>query len=659
MLTSKILSVNNQRGFAPILILLAALGIILFLLISSTAPFKDRLFNTLFPKPPSHAEEQPPSVADEILLKFKAGVPDQAKEKIRNEHRLKKQDEIEQIGVERVKVPSDKKDQILEALKHNPQVKYAEANFIAKLDDEPNDPAYVSGAEWHLKKIQASPAWDITKGSVSAIVAVIDSGVFAGHEDLGEQLVPGFNFTTNTTDTSDVNGHGTMVTGVITALTNNAKGVASLGRTSPVMPLRIVGTDGSLTYYALAQAITYAADHQAKVVNMSLGGTAISSTVQSSINYAWNKGLVLVAAPGNSGTAGIEFPASGTNVVAVGATDSNDQKASFSNTGTELDVVAPGQNIYTTTSSGSYIGANGTSFSSPLVAALAALIFSANPSLTNQQVVDIITQTTDDLGTVGWDDQYGWGIINACKALKAAVPTSAINCNNTSSPTPTSSPSPSPSPTPDTTLPTVNITSPSSGSTVSGSSVSFNVDASDNIGVIKVEFYVDNILLPNGTESSAPYTAAWDTTTYSNSSHSLTAKAYDLAGNIASSATISVTVNNPISTPTPTPVPTSTPAPISSDITPPSVSITSPLNGATVKAASKVNVSAAATDNVKIAKVEFYVGSSLKCTSTLSAGPYSCTWPVPGKKNTSYIITVKAYDAINPPAQATITVKAQ
>jgi hypothetical protein len=382
-----------------------------------------------------------------------------------------------------------------------------------------------------------------------------------------------------------------------------------------------------------------------------------------------------VAAAGNDGTTPIIFPASGDNVIAVGATYNPDGRWTATNYGSGLDVMAPGVGVRTTTNAGTYAGFSGTSFSSPQVAALAGLIFSANPALTNTQVVNIITKTADKIGSnidpstggcngydsTGWSQYCGYGRINACNALKAAVPTSTVVCPTpTSSPTPvpsSSSPTPTPIPTPtsDTTAPSVNITSPTSGSTVSGTSVSFNVDATDNIGVTKVEFYVDGALLPNGTEVSSPYTASWDSTTYSNSTHTLSAKAYDLAGNVGNSSSVIVNVNNITPTPIPTPVPTPAPA----DTTKPSVSIISPLNGSILKTNSKINITANATDNIKISKVETYVAGVLKCSSTLSSGPYLCPWSVPGKKNTSYTITIKAYDTSSNTNSASITVKAQ
>lgn len=642
MLTSTSLSVNNQKGFAPILILLAAAGLLAFLFLSNTFSFKDRLFNTLFPKPPSHAAE--PSLPGEVIIKFKAGVPDEAKDNIRKAAGLEKKSEIDQIGVELDKVPDEVKDKIIEALSHNPRVEYAEPNILGESLDTPNDPSMLNFTDykgaWHLYKIAAPAAWDISKGSSSVVVAVIDSGIDSSHEDFIGKLVPGYNYYDNNADTTDLFGHGTQVAGMVAAATNNGKGVASLGRDVMIMPVRAASSTGSASSFATAQSITFAVDHGAKIINISLGWGSTISSMQNAINYAWGKNVITVAATGNLATSPLLYPASEPIVVAVGMTDPSDTWIG-SNYGTNLDVVAPGYNVYTTNKNGGYAPVSGSSFSSPLTAALAALIISVKPDLTPKQVTDIITQTTDKVGGVtydssGWNDHYGFGRINAYKALLNAISVPSLA---------------------DTSAPSVSISSPSAGTNVSGSTVSLNVDATDNVGVTRVEVYIDGTLFT--AIPVAPFVASWDTTTYSNSTHTISAKAYDNVGNVATSTTVTVTVDNPVSTPTPTPTSVTTPASDTtlSDTTPPLVSITSPVNGSIVKVNSTTNIQAQVSDNVSISKVEFYVNGSLKCTSTIT--PYTCSWKVPGKKNTNYTLFAKAYDTSNNTNSASVTIKAQ
>ena len=172
----------NQKGFTPLLlILLAALGILLYVLISSTFPFKDKLFNLLYPKPSSNAQEVAAAVPDEIIVKFKAGVKEdqggeKGKDHIRKSHGLTKKHEIPELGVEIVTVNPNDKDQTIEELKKDPRIKYAEANYIAKALEIPNDPEYVAGRQWSINKLNLPQAYDISQGSSSAVVAVLDTG---------------------------------------------------------------------------------------------------------------------------------------------------------------------------------------------------------------------------------------------------------------------------------------------------------------------------------------------------------------------------------------------------------------------------------------------------------------------------------------------------
>ena len=523
----------GQKGVVHIaLFLLAGAGVLAYLILTNTVTFNDGLFSRLFPKPSSYAQGGP-SVADEILVKFKPGVPQSAREKILNSHALEKVDSIPAIEVELTKVPPQARDQVLEALNNNPLVEYAEPNFLAEELIEPNDPAWVSpNAQWGLKKIGAAAAWDISRGDAGTTVAISDSGMMLDHEDLTGKAVDSWNVLTNTTDVTDVNGHGTIVSGIAAALTDNAKGIAALGWLNPIMPVKAIRDDGNIYYSDGAKTIIYAADHSAKVINMSWGGTSSSLTLQDAINYAWGKGMVLAAASGNSGTLGVYFPARADNVIAVGATDGSDLKANFSSFGPELDVTAPGVGIYSTAINGSYGPFSGTSVATPFVSALSVLIFSANPGLSNAQVVDIITSTALDLGDTGWDEMYGWGRIQADMALQEVV-----GVGTTAPPA-------------DITLPATSITQPTAGATVSGI-IDITSDASDNVGVTKVEFYVDGSL--HATDVLSPYLSSWDTTLSADGSHNLQTKAYDLAGNVGSSQVVTVNVSNPTPTSTPTP----------------------------------------------------------------------------------------------------------
>lgn len=631
---------KQEGGAVPLVILLVAVGLIAFLTISNTFNFKDSIFNNLFPKPPSSAKEQTKkldSVPDEILVKFKGGVDEKTKQNVHKLYGLTKKSSIDKLSVDILKVNEKSKDRVIDALKKNDLVEYAEPNYLLHPDLIPNDPAWTN-AEWNLQKINAPTAWDITTGSTSVVVADVTGGVKADHEDLIGKILPGWNFVDNNTDTSDTNngyssGHGTIVAGIIGASTNNGKGVASLGWNIPILPLKATDSSGNINIANAANAIIYAADHGAKAINISYSGGAPTSIMLDAENYAWNKGAIISASGGNSVGAPIEYPAADPLVIGVEGINVDDHY--LWNIGTGLDVVAPGQGVYSTDILSSlYDPFSGSSFAAPHVAALAGLIYSVNPNFTPQQVTDIITSTSVDLGTPGWDQYYGYGRIDAGAAVQKAT---------TITPLP-----------PDTTIPTVSIILPTSGSTLS-SGQNINVTASDDRAVLKVEVYLDNNLFCS--DISSPYLCYWDTRNSSNGSHTLVVKAYDGTGNIGVSSPVSVTISNTNVTPTPSPSsgiqggPTPTP---NVDKTPPAVSITSPFNGAAVARNTFVIVSANATDNIAVSKVEFYVNNSLTCTDTALA--YTCSWKVPSAKGKSYTIQARATDASNNSSTSTINV---
>src|SRR6266852_3564111 len=224
------------------------------------------------------------------------------------------------------------RDQMIQDLQASGQFSFVEPDYVAVPLLVPNDPTY--SQEWHLQTIQAPSAWDVTTGSSSVPIAMIDSGVDPTHPDLASKLIPGWSFLTGTADTHDVLGHGTQTAGTAAAIGNNALGVAGVAWQNPIMPLVVLNSSDWASYSDIANAIMYAADHGVRIVNISIGGTSSSSALQSAVDYAWSKGTVVFAAAGNYSSPTPIYPAGCTNVVAVGATDSNDTLASFSNYGT-------------------------------------------------------------------------------------------------------------------------------------------------------------------------------------------------------------------------------------------------------------------------------------------------------------------------------------
>ena len=325
------------------------------------------------------------------------------------------------LGLHVLDVPEESIDAVRQSLTATGLFDYVEPDYYAQQGQStPNDSYYNS--QWHLPKIGSAAAWTRTTGSASVVIAVVDSGVYSAHPDLASKVVAGWNFVKNNADTSDVTGHGTEVAGVVAAATNNGIGVAGVSWASVVMPLVTVDATSFSAYSNIAAAIQYAVDHNVRVINVSIGGTASSNTLQAAVNYAWNRGALVFAAAMNSAVTTPNYPGACDHAVAVSATDENDHLAVFSNYGPWLTLSAPGADILTTMNGGGYGYVNGTSFASPIAAGVAALVLAANPALSNQQVLDILKQSADHPGEPGFDSNFGWGRVNAGKAIQLAAP---------------------------------------------------------------------------------------------------------------------------------------------------------------------------------------------------------------------------------------------
>jgi thermitase len=548
-------------------------------------------------------------VADELLVQSKAGVHRWRMDEIFRGHGAWTKEHIPHIRVDRIHVPPQALKRVQAALARDPHINYVERNPIARAMVVPNDPQYAS--EWHLGKISAPQGWAVETGSPDVPIAILDTGVDPDHPDLSAKLLPGYNFYSRNGDTTDVHGHGTAVAGSAAAISNNDVGVAGVAWENPILPVRIADPQGTATHATMALAIAYAVDQGAKVINLSFGGTGNSTTLQNAINDAWNRGAIVVAAAANSNTSTPYYPAACANVIAVSATTSSDTRASFSNFGNWVDVSAPGVNILSTSNGGGYGYWSGTSFSSPITAGLAALIFSANPALTNAQVVDILTLNGDDLGTPDFDPYFGHGRINVYKSLLAAgnaVPHS------------------------DLTAPTVSIQSPAPGASVGGA-ITVGVTASDDAGVSRVELYVDSSLL--ATDTTQPYSFFWDSSQYQNGVHTLVARAYDPSGNEGISAPVTVTVTN-----------------AGGDTIPPTVTILSPRNGARVAASTRIQVRA--SDIGGISRTELYVDGTRRATS--NSGTLTWLWNTTRIATGSHTISATSYDAAGNQGTASVTV---
>lgn len=332
-------------------------------------------------------------------------------------------------------------------------VKYAEANRYRETYVTPNDSMFAS--QWGLTKINCPAAWDRTKGASSVIVAVIDSGVDLDHPELAALLVPGTDmvdlgpapvarpgfrfegdFAGRDGVPQDEVGHGTHVAGTIACASNNATGVAGVTWNCRIMPVRVLARIVNISNPAdvrgvgsaadIAAGIRWAVDNGARVLNLSLGGVTDTNVERDAIAYAIAHGAVVCAAMGNDPTAGDSFPAAYPDVIAVGAIDSADRRAGFSQVGPHIDVAAPGVGILSTVWDNGFTTMSGTSMATPHVAGVAALILSINPSLTGAQAADIIRQTArplrDNPGDPIPNNNYGFGCVDAAAAVNRAAP---------------------------------------------------------------------------------------------------------------------------------------------------------------------------------------------------------------------------------------------
>ena len=310
-------------------------------------------------------------------------------------------------------------------------------DYTRQLSDVPNDSGYAS--QWNLNGVngantgvRAEAAWSVTHGSSSIVVADIDTGVDGTHPDLAGKLVPGYDALHDTAlaaGNTDDGGHGTAVAGVIGAMTNNASGVAALGWDTKVMAIK-AGDAGGLWDSAIAAGLYYAADHGARVVNMSLGGPGSTQGLADAVAYAQAHGVLLVAAVGNQFASGnpVEYPAAFPGVIGVGATGYNGAHSWYSNTGTQVDIVAPGgsadgnpsHDIRVLQAAGTTTTMAGTSFASPTVAAAAALVLARNPALQPFQAGQALVNSAADLGSPGPDPIFGAGLLDAAAAAQAA-----------------------------------------------------------------------------------------------------------------------------------------------------------------------------------------------------------------------------------------------
>ncbi len=512
----------------------------------------------------------------------------------------------------------------IKALKNNKNVAYVEDDIEFR--------AVGQTLPWGVNRIDADQVWGGTSGYTGSgiQVAVVDTGIDTEHPDLQDNYLGGYDFVNDDSDPSDDNGHGTHVAGTIAAV-DNTVGVIGVAPEAGLYALKVLNNRGSGFLSDIAAGIQWAmlgpdgtedTGDEAEVVSLSLGASSGTTTLQTAVDNAYAAGLLVVAAAGNAGSTSILYPAKYGSVIAVSATDISDNLASFSNYGNEIEIAAPGVNIYSTmptydvylTTSGppkwryskEYDYMSGTSMACPHVSGVAALVYEAGPSDDSgvnglaDEVRKILQDNAEDLGDSGWDSEFGHGLVDAEASVGGGSGTS----------------------------PTVSIASPIDGSTVSGT-VTITADASDSDGTVSsVQFLVDDIPLSTDNDGSDGWSASWDSTGVTDGEYMLKAVATDNDDNTASDS-VTVTTDNVND--------------------PPTVSWVNPSDGNTV--GGSVTIQIDATDDRVTPTVTWSVGGTIYQSTSFNSdsGYFEATWDTTSLSDGPYTLYAKATDGTNNP----------
>jgi serine protease len=397
-------------------------------------------------------------VTDELVVDFRDDEPAERIARLGRELGVHFTPASDETAVDKIYTVDTGDAGVLAALRANPDVEAADFELLYTIPEDvmaaeeeglpadendpahegfPNDPKYKY--QWHLDQIHAKQAWKGSQGE-GVIVAVVDTGVARVPDLANTEIVPGWNFVNNSRDATDDHGHGTHVAGTIAQSTNNGIGVAGVAFKAKIMPIKVLSARGSGSVSGIAEGIRWAADHGAKVINMSLGGPMASSVLSKAVTYAHDKGVVVVCAAGNDGRGKVSYPAAYPHAIAVAATQFDETTTFYSNWGKEIDIAAPGGNtrvdqnndgmmdgvlqntvVPGNTSQNDYLLFMGTSMASPHVAGVAALVVGAG--VTNPDKVEKILKDSARKPKVKQKDsanRYGAGIVDAEAAVKKA-----------------------------------------------------------------------------------------------------------------------------------------------------------------------------------------------------------------------------------------------
>ena len=365
---------------------------------------------------PATAPDGRPMRAGSLIVKFRKGAPEAARSEA---HRAAGAQAAKSVAgtAERVQVEPGAVGTALASYRARRDVETAEPDYLFHKSFVPNDPRFSS--QWNLSIISAPAAWDATHGSPGTRIAILDTGIHTRHPDIGSKVILEQNFSPSRFGADDLADHGTLVAGIASAATNNGVGIAGVGFDSPLLNGKVMDDFGVASTASVIAGLRWAADNGARSINPSLGRSGpCPSSLQEAIDYAWSAGAVIVAAAGNDGAGQSESPGNCQHVLSVAASDRSDQRAYFSNYGADVDLAAPGVDILSTDFRGGYEIVDGTSFSSPHVAGVAALVWSTAFGTSPTAVVDRILATADRVPGTG--SFWTAGRVNAAAAMGAS-----------------------------------------------------------------------------------------------------------------------------------------------------------------------------------------------------------------------------------------------
>ena len=411
--------------------------------------FSDNLHNSSMTIPNNKAK---PFVSGQVLIKFRPSLHRYMRRMALTAYQSEPIKIIPKLDIYQLEIPEDMSvEEMVYLMKMNPFIEYAEPNYIAHITMTPNDPLFnlqyaLSNTGQIIGNVPGSPqgkesadihapsGWEEETGKDSVIIGFVDTGLDFDHPELQNKYISrGKDFVNDDDDATDDNGHGTHIASIAAAETNNGIGIAGVAWNCKILPAKAMDAEGSGSYAHIIEAIHYLADNGALIINLSIGGDAHSFALEDAVKYAYSLGVIVIAAVGNN-SLGVLYPAAyDSYCLAVGSTDYNDTHASWSNTGSQVDVAAPGERIlgcvpiwYPEQVWGDfdidpYAYGYGTSSSCPLVAGLAALIKSLKPNLSAKDIMNVIRYSADDVNQdlyPGVDDYIGYGRINIEKALR-------------------------------------------------------------------------------------------------------------------------------------------------------------------------------------------------------------------------------------------------